>query len=143
MVTNDIAIRPAKQQITIKGTNVTYYSPKSSDLHHHHVRRVLPSFCLLLADTRSISVTLLDLQTYLRILLAETPQNVTNQDARSVASSSSLKTLFFALPLRRIFVTCLTCHSPHDQPGFKFSQNAQTCDAPTLTLNKGLDRPRN
>ena len=39
MVTNDIAIRPAKQQITIKGTNVTYYSPKSSDLHHHHVRR--------------------------------------------------------------------------------------------------------
>ena len=39
MVTNDIAIRPAKQQITIKGTNVTYYSPKSSDLHHHLVRR--------------------------------------------------------------------------------------------------------
>ena len=38
MVTNDIAICPAKQPITIKGTNVTYYSRKSSDLHHHHVR---------------------------------------------------------------------------------------------------------
>ena len=27
------------QQITIKGTSVTYYSPTSSDSHHHHVRR--------------------------------------------------------------------------------------------------------
>ena len=39
MVTNDIAIRLAKQQITIKGTNVTYYNLKSSCLRHHHVRR--------------------------------------------------------------------------------------------------------
>ena len=27
------------QQITIKGTSVTYYSSTSSDPHHHHVRR--------------------------------------------------------------------------------------------------------
>ena len=39
MATNDISIRPAMQQITIKGTSVTYYSPTSSDSHHHHVRR--------------------------------------------------------------------------------------------------------
>ena len=38
MITNDMAMRPAKPQITIKDTNVTYYSPTSSDLHHHHVR---------------------------------------------------------------------------------------------------------
>ena len=39
MATNDISICPAMQQITIKGTSVTYYSPTSSDSHHHHVRR--------------------------------------------------------------------------------------------------------
>ena len=39
MATNDISIRPAMQQITIKGTSVKYYCPKSSDSHHHHVRR--------------------------------------------------------------------------------------------------------
>ena len=39
MTTNDISIRPAMQQITIKGTSVTYYSPTSSDSHHHYVRR--------------------------------------------------------------------------------------------------------
>ena len=38
MATNDISIRPAMQQITIKGTSVTYYNPTSSDSHHHHVR---------------------------------------------------------------------------------------------------------
>ena len=39
MATNDISIRPAMQQITIKGMSETYYSPTSSDSHHHHVRR--------------------------------------------------------------------------------------------------------
>ena len=39
MATNDISIHPAMQQITIKGTSITYYSHTSSDSHHHHVRR--------------------------------------------------------------------------------------------------------
>ena len=47
------------------------------------------------------------------------------------------------LQSHKIFVTCLTFHSLHDQPGFKFNQNAQIYVAPTPILNKELVHQRN
>ena len=58
---------------------------------------VLPHSCLLLVGARSIFVSSLDLQTFLQISPAETPQNVTSQDLKSVASSFSPKTLLFVI----------------------------------------------
>jgi hypothetical protein len=38
MVTNDISIRPSKQQITIKGTDVTHYNTYLPNRKEHLVR---------------------------------------------------------------------------------------------------------